>query len=201
MMRFEVLNFADGRRSAFEVYEAVAAEALSAGEWYYGRVTPEGRARGARLGRRRRGLHGPQALSAGVPYHGTRGGVSMRTSSTVGAAILALSLVASGCGAKAPERPTREAVTASLQKEADSLKSGGEKLDPVLRVKATWTVEGLDVTERPNDADRPWAGTIRFKIRSDTKDTDGKVVTDEFEKRFDYLYTTSINRWIFQMPQ
>ena len=40
MMRFEVLNFADGRRSAFEVYEAVAAEALSAGEWYYGRVTP-----------------------------------------------------------------------------------------------------------------------------------------------------------------
>ena len=40
MMRFEVLNFADGRRSAFEVYEAVAAQALSAGEWYYGRVTP-----------------------------------------------------------------------------------------------------------------------------------------------------------------
>jgi hypothetical protein len=40
MMRFEVFNFADGRRSAWEVYEAVAAEALSAGEWYYGRVTP-----------------------------------------------------------------------------------------------------------------------------------------------------------------
>ena len=38
MMRFEVLNFADGRRNAYEVYEAVAAEALSAGEWYYGRV-------------------------------------------------------------------------------------------------------------------------------------------------------------------
>ena len=35
------LNFADGRRSAWEVYEAVAAEALSAGEWYYGRVTPQ----------------------------------------------------------------------------------------------------------------------------------------------------------------
>jgi hypothetical protein len=41
MLRFEALNFADGRRSAFEVYEAVAAEALSAGEWYYGRVTPK----------------------------------------------------------------------------------------------------------------------------------------------------------------
>ena len=41
MLRFEVLNFADGRRSAFEVYEAVAAEALSAGEWYYSRATPK----------------------------------------------------------------------------------------------------------------------------------------------------------------
>jgi len=38
MMRFEALNFADGKRNAYEVYEAVAAEALSAGEWYYGRV-------------------------------------------------------------------------------------------------------------------------------------------------------------------
>jgi hypothetical protein len=40
MMRFETLNFADGRRSAWEVYEAVAAEALSAGDWYFGTVTP-----------------------------------------------------------------------------------------------------------------------------------------------------------------
>ena len=40
MMRFEVMNFADGRRNALEVYEAVAAEALSAGEWYYSQVTP-----------------------------------------------------------------------------------------------------------------------------------------------------------------
>src|SRR5262249_38912046 len=40
MMRFETYNFADGRRNAWEVYEAVAAEALSAGEWYYGTVKP-----------------------------------------------------------------------------------------------------------------------------------------------------------------
>jgi hypothetical protein len=39
-MKFEVLNFADGDRTAWEIYEAVAAEALSAGEWYYGSVTP-----------------------------------------------------------------------------------------------------------------------------------------------------------------
>jgi Peptidase family M28 len=40
MMAFEVVNFADGRRNAYEVYEAVAAEALSAGSWYYGEVRP-----------------------------------------------------------------------------------------------------------------------------------------------------------------
>jgi predicted small lipoprotein YifL len=124
----------------------------------------------------------------------------MRQELTVASAILIGTLALAGCGKKGEERPTREAVTASLQQEADSLKSDGEKLDPVLRVKATWTVEGLDVTERANDPDRPWAGTIRFKIRSDTKDTDGKVVTDEFQRRFDYLYTTSVKRWIFQMP-
>jgi hypothetical protein len=38
MMQFEAYNFADGRRSALEVYEAVAAEALAAGAWYYGTV-------------------------------------------------------------------------------------------------------------------------------------------------------------------
>jgi hypothetical protein len=40
LMKFEALNFADGRRTAWEVYTAVAAEALSAGEWYYGTVRP-----------------------------------------------------------------------------------------------------------------------------------------------------------------
>jgi hypothetical protein len=41
IMRFETLNFADGHRTALDVYEAVAAEALAAGEWYYGKVTPK----------------------------------------------------------------------------------------------------------------------------------------------------------------
>jgi len=40
IMQFEVFNFADGKRNAFDVYEAVAAEALGAGEWYYGKVAP-----------------------------------------------------------------------------------------------------------------------------------------------------------------
>ena len=40
LMTFETLNFSDGTRTAWEVYEAVAAEALSAGAWYYGTVRP-----------------------------------------------------------------------------------------------------------------------------------------------------------------
>jgi hypothetical protein len=38
-MQFEAFNFADGKRNAYEVYEAVAGEALSAGEWYFGTVS------------------------------------------------------------------------------------------------------------------------------------------------------------------
>jgi hypothetical protein len=90
-------------------------------------------------------------------------------------------------------------VTPLLQQEANGLKRDGEKLDPVLGVKATWTIEKIDVTERPGDPDRPWAGTIRFKIRSETKDTDGAVVVDEFERRFDYVYTASLQKWVFQL--
>jgi hypothetical protein len=41
IMRFEIHNFADGRRTGLQVYEAVAAEALSAGAWYYGTPSPD----------------------------------------------------------------------------------------------------------------------------------------------------------------
>lgn len=41
ILRFETYNFADGTRNALEIYEAVRAEAMGAGEWYYGTVTPE----------------------------------------------------------------------------------------------------------------------------------------------------------------
>ena len=38
VMLFEAFNFADGRRTAYDVYEAVAAQALAAGAWHYGTV-------------------------------------------------------------------------------------------------------------------------------------------------------------------
>lgn len=41
LMRYEALNYVDGRRSILDIYRAVRAESLSAGEWYYGTVKME----------------------------------------------------------------------------------------------------------------------------------------------------------------
>jgi hypothetical protein len=41
LMVYEALNFADGSRTYFDVYRAVAAEADAAGAWYYGGVSFE----------------------------------------------------------------------------------------------------------------------------------------------------------------
>jgi hypothetical protein len=38
LMQYEALNFADGRRTVLDIFNAVAAEAESAGAWYYGTV-------------------------------------------------------------------------------------------------------------------------------------------------------------------
>ena len=104
-----------------------------------------------------------------------------------------------GCGKEQAKGPGREAVTALLQQEAADLKKGGEDLDPSLGVKVTWIVEGVDVTERPGDKDAPWSGAIRFRIRSQSREVDGRVTTDEFQKRFEYRYSTVIKKWIIDM--
>ena len=39
LMRDEVYNFVDGRRSYYDIYKAVFAEAQAGGSWYYGNVT------------------------------------------------------------------------------------------------------------------------------------------------------------------
>lgn len=41
LMRSEVFNFVDGRRSYYDIYKAVYAEAAAGGAWYYGTVTLE----------------------------------------------------------------------------------------------------------------------------------------------------------------
>jgi hypothetical protein len=119
---------------------------------------------------------------------------------TAGIVAVAAFLGLAACGRIGSRGPSREVVTPLLQKEANDLKASNEKLDPVLGVKATWTIKSVDVTERPNDRDQPWAGTIRFRIRSETKDMDRGPIVDEFDKQFDYVYSMALEKWIFQLP-
>jgi len=109
---------------------------------------------------------------------------------------IAVILVAAAACKTAPSGPSKEAVTQLLQQEAQSLKAGGEKLDPSLGVKATWNIVSVEVREQPNDADRPWAGTIKFKIESRSKDVDGSDQTQTFEKKFEYVYTNTTKQWM-----
>lgn len=102
------------------------------------------------------------------------------------------------CGPGKPEPPKREAVLPLLQREAESLKADGEKVNPDLGVKSTWTIEAVEVSPRPNDESQPWAGTIRFKIESQMREVDGSVLRQEFGKRFDYVYSTTLDKWIIQ---
>lgn len=41
LMKWEAMNFVNGRRTYLEIYRAVRAQAVNAGEWYYGKVTPK----------------------------------------------------------------------------------------------------------------------------------------------------------------
>jgi hypothetical protein len=110
-----------------------------------------------------------------------------------------LVLPLAGCRREQVRRPSHDAVVALLQQEAAYLKKGGEDIHPSLGVM-TWTIEGIDVMERPGDKDFPWAGSIRFRIHSQSRDADGAVTSDTFPKRFDYRYSTAIQKWIIDVP-
>jgi hypothetical protein len=111
--------------------------------------------------------------------------------------VLALCLAAAACSGK-PKAPPRESVLPQLQQEAQSVKAEMEKIDPNLGVAAVWTIDGVDVKEHPNDADRPWAGTVRFKVESRTREPDGTTSVARREKSFDYLYDVRAKKWQMQ---
>jgi hypothetical protein len=118
------------------------------------------------------------------------------TALTVAAA--AAALLTAGCS-KLDPRLSRGAVLPLLQQEAQSLKTDGEKMDdPKLGVKTVWKIESVEVKEGPSGSDNPWTGTIRFKIESSMKEVDGTTVSQSFEKRFEYVYSGVLKRWIVQ---
>jgi hypothetical protein len=117
---------------------------------------------------------------------------------TVLAAGLAVSLGAVLACSMKPKGPSREMVLPLLQQEAASLKADGEKASPGLGVKATWAIQGVEAREQPTNESQPWAGTIRFNITSEMRDVDGTPLVQKFDKRFEYVWSTVMNRWIIQ---
>jgi hypothetical protein len=95
--------------------------------------------------------------------------------------------------------PSRDEVTAELRKEAEVFKKKGEQSDPVLRLKSVWNIEGVDVTEQEGNDDRPYKGTIRFKIVTTMRDPDGTETNDRLDKQFHYVYDVREKRWLIQV--
>ena len=116
---------------------------------------------------------------------------------TVAACSLAV-LVLGACNLRGLSGPSREEVVALLQGEANDMKKGGEQLDPKLRVKVVWNIDGIDVVEQPNDSAHPWQGTVRFRIISTMHDADGSETNDLIRKNFTYVYDTATKKLLFQ---
>jgi hypothetical protein len=116
----------------------------------------------------------------------------MRRSLTV-----ALALALAACGGLLKPKHTRESVLPSLQKEAESMKTDGEKMPVDLGVKAIWHIDGVEVREQPGNDKQPFAGTIRFRIESRTQDFDGPK-SRSFEKRYEYAFDAATEKWLMK---
>jgi hypothetical protein len=102
----------------------------------------------------------------------------------------------SGCSSILKSAPSREEVEPLLRQEAENLKREGEQVDPSLGVKISWEVQAVEVREQPEDDAYPWAGTIRYLIKSEASEYDGSTETDQFEKVFEYVWDMATERWI-----
>ena len=97
-----------------------------------------------------------------------------------------------------PPKPSREAAQAALQADAESLKRDGEKPIPGMGVQSVWTIEGIDVQEQPKDENRPWRGTVRFRIDSAMREPDGTISKDSIKKTFNYVYDAPLKKWLVE---
>jgi hypothetical protein len=113
----------------------------------------------------------------------------------LGAFLLVAAVLGLSCSSKQKEAETREKLLGDLRAEAQSLKVNGEKVDPMLPVKSIWTLVDAQIKDQPDNIVFPYKGTVRFKIQTQTRDVDGSVATDAFEKSFDYMYDPKLKKW------
>ena len=113
--------------------------------------------------------------------------------------VLAAVAFAGSCSVfKSITKPSKESVQAALQTEAEGLKRDGEKPIPGMGVKSVWTIEGIDIQEQPKEENRPWKGTVRFKIESAMREPDGTISKDSIKKTFNYVYDAPMKKWLVQ---
>ena len=112
-------------------------------------------------------------------------------------AVVSVATTLAGCKLGGIGGPSKDEVTAELRKEAETFKQKGEQTDPILRMKSTWNIEGVDVVEQEKEG-RPYRGTIRFKIVTTMRDPDGSETNDRLDKQFNYEYDTREKRWLIQ---
>lgn len=110
---------------------------------------------------------------------------------------LAVAGLALSCSKPKPEPPKHDQVEPLLQKEAESLQKEGEQVNPSLGVETRWNLEAVEIREQAGNEAQPWAGTIKFKIVSKTRDG-SSTVTERFEKSFDYVFDAAQNRWLLR---
>ena len=102
------------------------------------------------------------------------------------------------CSGGAPTGSDREAAVAALKKEAEGLKRDGEKMDPALGVKATWNITSVDVKDQPDNAARPLAGSIKFRISSRNAHDPTGATEHNFERSFEYEYDSGLKIWLLK---
>jgi outer membrane lipopolysaccharide assembly protein LptE/RlpB len=120
----------------------------------------------------------------------------LRSLSLVVVAAVAATVALAGCSRKS-KGPDRETLVAQLQQEAEALKAENENQDTSIGVSTTWTIASVDVVEQPDDEAAPWRGTIRYRIKAETSDVDGKTQVDEYDKEFAYTFNPTLQKWVF----
>ena len=123
--------------------------------------------------------------------------MSRRTARRAAALLSTVAVCASCSVFRSVNRPSKETVQAALQAEAEGLKRDGEKPIPNLEVRSVWTIEGIDILDQKDD-NRPWKGTVRFRIDSAMREPDGTISKDSIKKSFDYAYDAPLKKWLVQ---